>query len=578
MAGLDPLAAAAAAQLASTQAAIDEAVLSLGADIPVLQAQVSVGDVVAATVLPPQNGSDLLSFLGQTIPAQIPPGINPGESLLLQVTAFTNSAVIVKNLGTLDPDNPVQVVNVQLPPAEPGAPQSATLTTVLSDSTQLLAMPEPASRTPVAIPPSSPGVAPPRAVFIEAVVRASPQATPRADAAPPRFPPAAVAPPASPLDNDVEARIALSRAATAAPGVGQTPLPGRAPVAPPIVEAPNTSQPGSIPQAPASSLQAPAITPRAPETPEEALLAQLRIPVTPATLAAARSIENATAILTGAYDKLDAVLARMSPAQVPAALRTTLAFVSRLDLRNTAALAEQLSAFVGDVVDGAEAKIAAIIEQWSSLVPEIPAPPGAEATPAQVTSVAAQAAERGVALQFDPKAAMQQMLSAQPASSAPELIAALRTAIGATTAVQLGALAAAAKDPGSITLALPAYFYQGGAPAQLRIERDLSNGKTKMDPDNFHISFILDTQSLGTVAIDVQTVGRAVSVDVKTQAPTAADRFRASFGELRGRLEKLRYRVANIGAGVAAPLGAKAKQAEPVEKPRSRFSIWDSRA
>ena len=340
-----------------------------------------------------------------------------------------------------------------------------------------------------------------------------------------------------------------------------------------------------------------------PDTPEGALLARLRVPITPETLAAARSIENATTALTNAYQKLDALLARLSPAQIPGALRSTIGFVARMDLRNPSSLAEQISSFVADVVDGAESKIADAVESWLSLpvpppspeesvgAPPIPgAPSSAQAppqtaqtasvqpTPAQVTSVAAQAAERVVALAFDPKTAMLQMLAEQPAS-ATALVGALRDALGATTAVQLGALATQTTDPSAITLALPAYFYPGGEPAQLRISRDAAEGKKKLDGDNFHITFLLDTQSMGMVAIDVQTVGRAVSVDVKTQGPSAADRFRAGFGDLRSRLERLRYRIANIGAGVAAPLRSQpAANPQTAPKPRSRFALWDTQA
>ena len=63
-----------------------------------------VGDVLTATVLPAQDGTDRISLLGQILPAQLPPGINPGETIALQVTAFTNSAVIVRNLGAIDPE------------------------------------------------------------------------------------------------------------------------------------------------------------------------------------------------------------------------------------------------------------------------------------------------------------------------------------------------------------------------------------------------------------------------------------------------------------------------------------------
>jgi hypothetical protein len=79
------------------------------------------------------------------------------------------------------------------------------------------------------------------------------------------------------------------------------------------------------------------------------------------------------------------------------------------------------------------------------------------------------------------------------------------------------------------------------------------------------------------VAIDLQTVGRAVSIDVKTQATPAADRFRATLGDLRSRLEQLHYRVAAIGAGVAPPSAEKTPKSEPLA-PVERKSFWDMRA
>ncbi len=163
------------------------------------------------------------------------------------------------------------------------------------------------------------------------------------------------------------------------------------------------------------------------------------------------------------------------------------------------------------------------------------------------------------------------------AGSSP-LVAALREALTATTAVQLNTLSAQTANPSTITLALPAYFYPGGQPVQLQISRDAPESKKKMDGDNFHIAFVLDTTSLGTVAIDVQTVGRAVSVDVKTQATPSADRFRASLADLRTRLESLRYRVTKIGADVAAVAGAHAATSTPPPAPAERRSFWDTQA
>lgn len=630
MSGLDPLAAALAAQAAAgAQAAMDQAMLSIGADIAVLQAQISVGDVIAATVLPPQGGTDLLSFLGQTVPAQLPPGVNPGESLLLQVTSFTNNAVIVRNLGIADPQNPVPVVDVELPPQAPGAPQTAVLTTTLPLPRAAAAAPPPPQTSapqappPNIAPPQTPpsNIAPPRSVFVAASVRAAPpapvppEALDRADAAVQ----------ASAANSDLEARIAAIRAgstaapqpppaaqAEAPPSSSPPPPPpqatfGRLPVTPPIVlDAARRSAPGE----PAPLQNQPAsVQPREPETPEAALLARLRVPVTPSTLAAARVVQNATSTLTNAYEKLDALLARMPSSQVPAALRSTLGFVARMDLRS-AALPDQIAAFVSDVLDGAEAKLAQTIRAWlpiSSPEPEIavPQPPGAPPGPpppaaaqspsapssapasaqpnaAAVTNATAQASERAIALEYDPKTAMLSMLQEQaPATASPgaaPVAAALHDALVATTAVQLGALSAQNSDPSAIVLSLPAYYYEGGAPVQLRISRDAPESKKKLDADNFHIAFVLDTESLGTVAVDVQTVGRAVSVDVKTQASLAAERFRGSFSDLRARFERLRYRIANINAGVAsAP--ASAQPSEPAnEPPPARRSFWDMRA
>ncbi len=587
MSGLDPLALAAQA-VANAQAAMDQAILNLGADISVLQAQVNVGDVIAATVLPPQNGSDLLSFLGQTVQAQIPAGINPGETMLLQVTAFTNNAVIVRNLGTQDPQNPVPVVTPELPPQPQGAAQSAVLVTLRPAQPLPPAQAsQPAAQPPIAQPPTEPNptppanVAPPREVFVAASVQENP---PQKNSLPPQQ----TSEPADPIESDVEARIALARAsvssqpmpaASAAPTLRTTvtvPTPARLPVAPPLVRdssAPETPVQGILPR------------PVAPASPEAALLARLRVPVTPVTLAAVRTIATATQTVTSTYERLESALAELEP-ENGGTLRTMLAFVSRFDLRNTATLPEQIATFVSDVLDGAEAKIAQIVRAWSALAPEAEqdslqapnAPPAQTDVPLQ-TTVAAQTSEREAAMEYDVKSAILAMMSDPSPSASPAIASALRDALTATTSLQLNVLSAQTSEPQSITIPLPAYFYEGGLPAQLRISRDIPNGgKNAMDADNFHIAFVLDTKSLGTVAIDLQTVGRAVSVDVKTEAPRAAEQFRSTLADLRSRLEQLHYRVASIAAAVA-PRAAKAPEktaaAAPPEERRSR---WDMRA
>jgi predicted phage tail protein len=61
---------------------------------------------------------------------------------------------------------------------------------------------------------------------------------------------------------------------------------------------------------------------------------------------------------------------------------------------------------------------------------------------------------------------------------------------------------------------------------------------------------VLDTAHHGTVAIDLVTVGRDVTVDVRTESAPAMRAFRDALGTLTARLESLRYRVASAGASV----------------------------
>ena len=76
MSGLDPLAAL-AAETALTQAQVQA--IDLGVAVEILQQQLSVGDLLTATVLPSQGGIDLLSIFGTTVAAQLPTGVNPGQ-------------------------------------------------------------------------------------------------------------------------------------------------------------------------------------------------------------------------------------------------------------------------------------------------------------------------------------------------------------------------------------------------------------------------------------------------------------------------------------------------------------------
>ncbi len=527
---MDPLAAFALQAVANAQAAIEEATLNLGALVSQFQAQLSVGDVLTATVLAPQDGTDRISLLGETLAAQLPPGINPGETIALQVTGFTNTAIIVRNLGTVDPE----VASPEAPPLPPqtGAPQSAILR-----STQ---------------PPTAP-VAPPREIFVAASVKQQ-QASSGPATQTPRTPAQQQAAPASRAPVEVEARLIATRASTTI-GTPSLKRDVQTPVAPPRLPQNAAVQSAAT----RAALQRPQQTPTpSPATPQSTLLARLRVPVTPTTLAAAKLVETATRSVTSAYEKLDALLAKLPSDPRTASLRSALSFVARFDLRNTRALPEQIASYVSNVVTSAESKIAQIVRAWTEA--ETIADPSSQSPEAAISfpsangtqaNVAAHAAERGVALEHDIKTALLQLVADPPSGSSPKVLAALRDALTATTAVQLNAATPENNTANTITIPLPAYFYDGGQAAQLRISRDAPNSKNKLDADNFHVAFVLDTKSLGTVAIDVQTAGRSVSVDVKTETARSADRFRTSLGDLRGRLESLHYRVATMAAGLA---------------------------
>jgi hypothetical protein len=594
MSGVDPLAAL-AVEAALQQSAL--AAIDLGVQIELLQSQLTVGDLISATILPPQGGADRLSLLGQTVLAQLPPGIDPGQSLLLQITGFSGNQVLVRNLGVVDPNNPPPTVTITLPQPATGAPVQATLTTVVPPRTQtpsssviLSGATERSdgaqSKDPSAAPttPASASVAPPRAIFVAASVQPSLAAPSEI----PEITQRAVAQDVAQLG--LEARIAATRAASLdiaelvnTPAKPSTPAVPQQPPATVRTPSPVTQLPPPIvSRAGVPAAQAAPLAGKPSETiaPELALLARLRIPTLPFTLAAARLASNAASALPRVLARLDALLSGVAQGDARAAsLRTLLPFVARLDPANVRALPEQLMAFVSNVVDGAEAKAAAIVRLMAqpgapAAEPELPsansapvsrdaqtlAQPQQPSLPAAATpspAVAAHVAERTVALQYDLKAAIASLAQTSPRGAPPELAPALAQAITTVTAVQLNVLNAQNNDPSTIVIPLPAFYHENGRPAQLRISRDAPNGSGKLDADNFHIAFVLDTHSLGTVAVDVQTASRAVSVSVKTEELAAAGRFRESLDDLRGRLEQLHYRVANVSAGVAPqPRGA----------------------
>jgi hypothetical protein len=478
-------------------------------------------------------------------------------------------------------------------------------------------------------PPASAPIAPPSAVFVaasvlsrEAPIMLSEAGVTVSEASEVEPPPpsltlsgaseaSAVEPPplttASALQQlGLEARIVATRAAAMdlADLVAAPDTPPGLPPPPPYVAPP--------PPAPMPSQIVPAATapPVAPTTPEEALLTRLRVPVAPMTLAAARLAGTAASILPRILARLDARLASL-PATDPAvsAVRTLAAFATRIDPGNARALPQQLMAYVSDVIESREGKLADIVRAIVAASPDrtpaiatsaqrapadavsetpppaaqtqqtAPAPDDAnQQTAALPPSVAAHVAERSAALQYDLKAAVAALADSPAHGSSPAVGAALGEALVAMTAVQLNVLAAQQNDPSAITIPLPVFYHDGGRPVQLRVAREAPKGG-RIDADNFHISFVLDTRSLGTVAVDLQTVGRAVSVNVKTEASPAANRFQKTLDDLRGRLGDLHYRVAAMSAAVAPH---RAGAAPPVASAESRTeapkSAWDLRA
>lgn len=587
MSAVDPLAAL-AAQLAATQGGADVA-LDLGAVAQILQAQLNLGDVLAATVLAPQGGLDLIEILGQTVVAQLPPDVRPGETLLLQVTGFAGNQIIVRNLGVADPGSPLAVFVPEVPP-QPGnaVATAAVLTTISNPNSQ-------AQTPPVGIPPAANGtpVAPPAAVFVAASIK-QPAAT--ADAHTPGAPapvivqrlPSATQSIAAPTSINVESRLAATRAATA-DGALQTPQPARitevpsrpvlaSTVAPPIVPRPavpvHIARATFAPVAPQAAI-APAATPLVSKDPVS-LLAALRVPATPITLAAARIASTAGEAVQTALQNLQSVLEQGAPSDARVAtLQTLSSFIGRFDAKNPQTLAAQISSFVSNVLEGAEHKLSALLQ---ALVPRDGAraqgPVAGAHLPAHVRSAApahaqiisqAHAAERQAAITQDLKSTLLSLVASPPGGATPQLTQAITQTLTALTAMQFNALAGAQHDPNTIALSIPMVFFDGGQSASVRIFRDAPKSKgQRMDADNFHIAFVLDTQALGTVAIDLETVGRAVKVAVKTDRASAVEPFNTSLADLRARLEHLRYNVTSTQAEmVSLPVVAAAPVAAP---------------
>jgi hypothetical protein len=361
----------------------------------------------------------------------------------------------------------------------------------------------------------------------------------------------------------IEARLDAARASgTPAAGAGEPatadarsaaapPPPGRFVAPPPI----------------AARSAVPAPPPRAsPETYAEpvALLRALRLPVTPSNVASATLALQRPAALPAALAALEAALPRAADNANVATLRTLLAFVGRID-PSSPVLGTQVAAFVDHVVVGAEPKLATLLAAHAT-AGDPPATSRPAPSPQALAAAPAIAAERAAALDADLKQTLLTVAAdpATPAAAAPSIAGAL----AALTAAQVTAAQTLAANPNGVAFTLPLATANGPASAQITVTRDApERGAPRSGDANFRIAFVLETSHYGTVAIDLVTVRRDVSVDVRTESAVAMRAFRDALGDLTTRLESLRYRVASAGAsvGTTSTVGVEAPPAAPAD-------------
>ncbi|MGD0474283.1 MAG: hypothetical protein ABSB70_13875 [Candidatus Velthaea sp.] len=429
----------------------------------------------------------------------------------------------------------------------------------------------PLSRPPAPAPAPAPSGA--KSVPVPASHLLPPAVTPRPAPSGGRPPLNPAAPPARPLraaDNPSPfgAKPMRADAARLPPGVSTA-------VPRPVIAARQPLQGAAGPAA----LAAPAAM-RGPAafTDPAALLRALHLPVTATNVAAARMALESPEKLPNALATLERALANVADPRV-ATLSTLVTFLARIDPRSPV-LAAQIAAFADHVVTGREAKIAQLagaVEETtapaaparSSADPER-APAAERQAEAPSPPLNARAAVVRAALDYDLKTQLLTVAAGRAAgteAAMPKDTAFDRAIAGtltAITALQLTAATTLSANPDGLAFTLPIALPDGFAAAHVRIDGDAAAGrKQPLDGDNFHIAFVLETRHLGVVAIDLMTVGRAVTLSVKTEAVVAQRVFAKALDRLTVRLEALRYSVAKADAAVAPPLAAE-KPAPPM--------------
>lgn len=585
---------------AELAALLDAEIVQLASEAQALRALLVENAVVTARVLASNGLTDLLEIAGRRVAASLPPTVRPGDVLAVQVTGFDGDRILLQIVGTAGDAAAESATRSFAPPPLPAAPPMPTVPPIPAAQAAnapawiavahtaapnpapepTIAAPQPAIATALAVeelPVAAPPVPPPSPEFAAAVLRANvaPLLPRGPETAAPRGP-ALVAPERT----SIEARMATARATVAGANTSLSSILSMRTTAPRPVLQPAVINAAQI----VTRTLGPRASGLSAYTEPVALLRALRLPVTASNVAAAQTALERPERLSSALAALERALPVAPEDPQIATLRTLLAFVGRIDPRSPV-LATQIAAYVDHVVDGTEPKLVTLLAALRAAAPSDPAPATSTATPATavtmpapatpttatptmptasaqtvpsptpaVTTVprtvpAAVAVERAAAVSVDLKQTLVNVAvdPATPAAAGPALAGALT----ALTAVQLNAAQALAANPNGIAFTLPLVTEHGAATARISVQRDVERERgAPVDPANFRIAFVLDTAHCGTVAIDLVTVGREVTVDVRTEAAPAMRAFRDALGGLTARLESLRYHVASAGASV----------------------------
>jgi hypothetical protein len=360
--------------------------------------------------------------------------------------------------------------------------------------------------------------------------------------------------------------------------------PGAKPPPPPLPGAPTQMRVARmVPQSPRAI-----VAPTAAELLQDApaLLRTLRIPVTPTTLTFAKLVTTQPEQVATALRALETSLPDNADLRI-GSLRTLAAFVGALDPQSPT-FTTQVVSYIAHVVEGPEQKLVPLVLPQAAAadpqVPQEPVPAPAQASPpaphaaaapapAEDPSVsAAHVAERTAAADADLKTQLIGVLASPQAETAlgEAGVAVARNALTALVATQLNAIVAQQAQPGTWSFTVPIAIEQQLYPAKIEISRDKEGERKEISNDDFHIVFILDTKRLGTVAVDVHAVQRAVSVSVRTERTTAAATFKAALKNLGMRLEQMRYNVKSLEAAAAKPKEAPSPPSDPLTQTDNR--------